>query len=210
MLIATGAFLLTLVIYFKQRQKKALSYEIVASTPLLNVSEEVKNRLQIFYEGKIVQQLHLIILRIFNSGNVPIKSDEYEEPIKVCFNADPLSVEIIESDPNDVRASFSVEKDTIKINPMLLNKGDGIRVKALTSKPCTNPSITSHIVGVKRIERFAGMEQRYNYLIVIGLCAGLAGMFLGSLVSWSNILVIVGFSLALYGFYGIGKTGKKV
>jgi len=205
MLIGVVTFFVTFVFALSQRQKKAISYQIVSNTALLSVSEEIKDKFQMTYQGRIVQQPHLVIVKIFNSGNVPIKSKDYEEPLIVHFEADPqlISIEIIESDPNDVKASFKVENSAIVIEPKLLNKADSIRIKALTGKPCSNPNVTGRIEGVKRIMEFTGLKQIYYYFIAgIGTGISLMGLLLGSQYPWSAPMTIGG---GLLGLYGLSK-----
>lgn len=65
-------------IYFKQRQRKNISFEVLSNSSLLSVQDEIKKDVQILYKGKLVQQVNLILLRLVNSGNVPILSVDFE------------------------------------------------------------------------------------------------------------------------------------
>ena len=83
-LISFAAILVAAVIYFKQRQRKNISFELLSNSSLLSVQEEVKKDVQILYKGKLVQA-NLILLRLVNSGNVEVRSSDFEGPYQ--YNA---------------------------------------------------------------------------------------------------------------------------
>ena len=84
-LLTIAAIVVSVIIYLKQRQRRSLSYEIVSATPLLSVEEDIKKDLQISYKGKPVEQVHLVMIKILNSGSLPIPSKDYEQPITISF-----------------------------------------------------------------------------------------------------------------------------
>src|SRR5688500_12158935 len=79
------ALVATIIIYLLQRRKKSLVYEVVTSAPLLSMSDEVKGKVQILYEGSPVQLVHLLIINIFNDGNLGIQASDFERPLVFQF-----------------------------------------------------------------------------------------------------------------------------
>jgi len=77
------AILAAFVIFFLQWQRKAISYGIITDASVVSVSDKVKDRIQILYDGMQVQNLRLIEIRIQNTGNLPIKPDDYVEPLVI-------------------------------------------------------------------------------------------------------------------------------
>ena len=72
-IIGFVAIIVPIVVYvFLQRRKKGLSYEIIASTPLISLQQAIKDRVVILYDGIKIETMHLLLLRVFNSGTVPI------------------------------------------------------------------------------------------------------------------------------------------
>lgn len=69
------------IIYKRQKNRKAFSWQIEANFLLFyppDVIEQVVGKLQILLEGKPVNDLRLIIFKIWNSGNTPIGIQDYE------------------------------------------------------------------------------------------------------------------------------------
>jgi hypothetical protein len=198
--------IITIGLYFMQRQKKAISFEILSDNALLSVRNEIKSKLQVLYDGKAVKQVYLTLIRIFNSGNVPIQPSDYLQPIEMCFgnNAQILSAEVIESDPKNLDMSLTVEGDKIILKSTLFNKDEYLKIKTLTTESCHQLTVTGRIVGVKQIKKFEGVKFWIYPTIGIGLLMQFAGYFLGS-PSLSPALVIVGGIIALFGLRSFRK-----
>lgn len=69
--------IITYWIYRKQRSRKELSYQVVYMAPIALVRTDFKDRIEIKFDGKPVRNMNLLILKIWNSGNVAIKSEEH-------------------------------------------------------------------------------------------------------------------------------------
>jgi hypothetical protein len=48
--------------FSKRVPRKALSYDITSLTPLLSVKDEIKGKLEIYFDGKPVQDVRLVVL----------------------------------------------------------------------------------------------------------------------------------------------------
>lgn len=194
------AILLTLLATFIQRQKKALSYEVLSVTPLLNISEKAESKLQVFYEGKIVLQPHLAVLKIQNSGNTSIIEADYAEPVEISFDQglQLVAAEVINVDPVNLKPSIDVSNNKITLSPLLLNKGDCLEIKAITDKPFKVINVTGRIIGVKRITEFASMKRRYQYFTALGIGVMITGLILGAQNFIGLILILAGSTVGLY------------
>ena len=73
------AIIISIILWRTQRRRKALSYDIISRAPLLSVDDEIKGKLKIYFDGKPVQDIHLVLVKIINSGNVPIVSTDYRD-----------------------------------------------------------------------------------------------------------------------------------
>lgn len=177
-IIAILAILISCFLYWKQRRNKALSYEILSRTPLLSVKEEVKGKLQILFDKKPVQQVHLVEIRLGNSGNVPILANDFERPVSLSFGEEGqiLSASIVETNPDSLRASIVSDGKKVVLMPTLLNQGDSIKLKMLVSKFKNQIAVDGRIVGVKDIQPSSENPLRYLIPAAIGFFMFLVGV----------------------------------
>ncbi|MDA2236431.1 hypothetical protein PDM89_25900 [Bacillus cereus] len=153
-----NAFLLTIVsislsIYFyrKNKKKKELSYQEVSTAPLI---KQLHNKVSVYIDDEeIKQNLHLVILKIFNSGNEPVKKEDFETGILINFTnsyrtSKVFDVEIHKKNPSDLQCTiynygFGEEWE---INPLLLNPKEEVLIKLLVTD-YDKITLSSRIVG---------------------------------------------------------------
>jgi hypothetical protein len=224
--LALAAVVVSILLLWMQRRRKALSYEIISRTPLLSVEEEVKGKLQILFDDKPVQDVYLVVARIINTGNVPIVSTDYEDPVNLSFgeNSQILTIDSSETNPDSLRVSTSIEKAKVVLAPILLNRGDSITIKMLISQFDDEIKVDGHIAGVKSIQKL--VEGRFqNYILMMsGMVISLVGL---TLLGQANpprppisekltqnwpymILFILGYALVLIGSFRLTRFWKKV
>src|ERR1700693_5033081 len=100
-----GVFVTVLVavfVYLKQKNRKEIVVEIISDALVLSVGKELKDRVQVIYGDKYINDARLIVLRILNSGNVPILPSDYIEPIKFKFSkgSEILDTEVLYTEPS--------------------------------------------------------------------------------------------------------------
>lgn len=177
---ALAAIIVAILVFWLQRRRKILSYEVVTLTPLLSVEEEIEGRVQILFDGSPIKDVHLIELRIINSGNVPIVTSDYEHPVNLSFgeNAHILSAEVSKTDPENLQATANAENTKIILTPILLNSGDSITLKMLVSQFSGRLSVNGRIVGVKEIQKYSEGRAQYFALTFGGMALVMTGMIL--------------------------------
>lgn len=195
------AIIIPVILYWKTRQKKALSYT-VSSSPLLSVKDEIKKKVQILYDGKPVEQVHLTVFKIINSGNVPITPEDYKTPIALNFGKDSeiLTGSITKTEPENLEPTFHFKSGIATVEPLLLNRKDFITINMLVKK-YENISISGRIVGVKEIKLFKKASRKYSALYLAGMFMvgfGVAAVTSLGLGAWGTIIAIAGTLLALY------------
>lgn len=171
-------------IFFKmQHQHKALSYKILSYTPLV-IRDVIGEKLQIVFEGKPVEDVYLSIIKIYNSGNTPIVSNDYERPINLYFgeNSQILTNEVIEKNPDNLEVTTHIEGTKIMLDPLLLNKKDSITLKIILSQPDisnNNINIDGRIVGVKEIKEITENVIFHTLQVLsVGVLLGIVGSIL--------------------------------
>jgi len=124
---------------------------------------------QVLFDNKIVSDARLIILRIWNSGNVAITKEEYSRPIKFFFGdkTEVLDAEIVETVPKNINASLTKNLTTVTLEPVLLNPKEVIILKVLLTRYKGKLSVDARIVGTKQ-------EIRSNDLLWEGTTATIA------------------------------------
>ena len=155
------------VIFSLQIRRKALTYTILTNTGLISDSDKSKDNIQIHYSGRVIPNIRLVELRIKNSGNLPIKPDDYVEPLRIrSLNSNILSSEV--RDTYSLGASVELSSPTeIVLNKTLLNPKDFFDVKLLLSGGTAELAVTGRIVGVTTIQNLTGREVHYYILLAL-------------------------------------------
>ena len=208
-LLGLVAIFVSIFVFLKQRMHKSLSYEILSLNPLLSVKNEIKSELQILYRGKTVEQVHLIVLKIINTGNMPILSKDYEHPISLSFGEEAkiLTAEITEKNPDSLRPSARIEEKGVVLTPILLNSEDSVTLKMLVTR-FSKFTVYGRIAGVKEIKEVEKRMLRYFIAIVAGIALQITGLFLPLNSPLRAITVIAGALLALFALSRL-PTKKK-
>jgi len=191
-----GAFLglvaicVTIILYLRQRSRRALTFDILSCTSLISEPEEAEGCLQIVFGEQRVHQVYLLMIRITNSGNQPIESTHYERPLTLCVKepARILTAEVVETN----RSSLSTELlpggadkwesrlppdltldtnlRTIPLRSILLNGGDSFVIKMLVSEYRPGDfSLDGRVVGVSDIEKTKRRPWLQWYWLLVGL-----------------------------------------
>ena len=186
------------MIYYAQRKKKKLSYEILSSTQLLSIEEEIKGKVKVLYEGYDVKNVYLLSFKFINNGNQPISSDDFEKPLNILLNkkATILTVEIIREEPSNLGLNFDVNNNNISFDPLLLNVRDSFSIKSLVSDFEGPPVIEGRIKGVKTISKYVeGIVSDLIITMTSLVSFGIAMIYMGELgtFNFSNVSITKSF-----------------
>lgn len=160
----------TIIMYLIQRQRKRLSYDVISTSQLLTIREELEGKLQVLYEGQPAHDIRLLVVKLMNSGNIAVSSSDYERP--VSFETGPsskiLSAVVTEVDPQNLDADVTVGDGRVTLKPLLLNPADSVTMKILVSD-CIKPiTVDGRIIGVNKIgnvEKASG-----HYVLILSGC----------------------------------------
>jgi hypothetical protein len=180
-IIGVLAILVSIGIYLLQRNNKRLAYSLLTVTPLLSVNDEIRGKIKIKYGRKNIQNIHLVLLKIENNGNVAIPSSDYEKPITFLFeDSEILSIEVVEVSPKNLKPTITAELSRFTVDRILLNKKDYLVIKLLFSNYASKIDVDTRILGVKEIQRFERKNElrREQRLIIEALMV----MFLLSVI----------------------------
>ncbi len=159
--VAILAVIVAIAIYRKQTRKE-FAFEVITDTPILSIRKEVKGKVQVSLGNAPVDNARLVILKLWNLGNISISPNDYIEPLKLSFGDDAviLDADVLETIPSEhldtVKASLKQDRGSIKLEPLLLNRGDSITLKVLVTQPQITKEIkvNARIIGISKILHF--------------------------------------------------------
>lgn len=179
------------VIFFLQIRKKTLTYTVLTNSGLVPVSDEGESNIQIRYKGKAVPKVRLVEIRIKNSGSLPIKPEDYIQPLSLRLpNSNILSSEV--SDVHSLGAYIESKlsnSSEIVLSKTLLNPTDFFDVKILLADGAADLSVVGRIVGVSKIQNLTGRE--VNYYILLSLVAVNVLALIARLLGWLDFRIII-------------------
>jgi phosphate transport system substrate-binding protein len=125
-------------IYHLQRKQKEITYQVISDAPVASVNEEVKDRVEIRFDGSPVKDLSILVLKVWNSGNTAIRAEDYFEPIKFDFKGRTVvSSDVLETEPialidqDAIKTFLTQGNESIKLPKFPLNQKDAISLKIL-------------------------------------------------------------------------------
>lgn len=189
-IIACITLIVTLIIYFLQKNKKGLSYEITAKNSLLTTREKIEGKIKILYDDSEVQNVNFIEIKITNTGNIGIPANDYERPIRFIFGPDTkiLSSEIIKSNPDNLNTALDINQNEFIIQPVLMNSKDSITIKSIISNSTDDVIIVD--ARVKDVKKIKKQGESYLSLIfgLVGIVLTMVGLI--QLTSYENVIKI--------------------
>lgn len=164
-----AAITVPLIIYFLQKSKKRLAYEVVSNTQLVGVKTEVQNKIKIYYENKLVENVYLVSIRLINSGNQPISIDDFARPINIQLgsNTKILTCEVLEQNPKDLDVSILKMQNSFEIQPLLLNPNDSLTLSILLSDYREELEVSARVKGVRNIETYSEPQPLLNIILML-------------------------------------------
>lgn len=196
-IISFIALLLTIWLANKQSQRKEVLWDITKYTSLssFNISDKVK--VTITFENAGLEDVSLVHLKLWNSGNVEVLCEDYNVPIRFSFGKEArvLDAKVLKGVPSNIKdiASIIVKPDGITLKPLLLNSKDSIELEVLLNKfsgSVYDIKIDGRIAGVKQLGR-----QYENESYIRSISASLFKI---------TILGIKGLALGILGFVILG------
>lgn len=195
---------LTLTIYFKNKKRKELSYEVLSATSLIMSDDQIRNKIQIMMDGEEIKgDVHLVLLKIKNTGNIHIEPKDFEDDINIdIYDGAILIAEISETKPSNLAVKIDNLGGLLgitSISPLLLNPKDEITVKLLVQDYQNNAVVSSRIAGIKEVVK---IKNRINYWPNISFLSSILLVIIGMYITfWSLLgetgLIIISFLIVL-------------
>jgi hypothetical protein len=174
-------------IYLRQRNIKRFEYQTLTSRELM-VDTKIggDKELRVSYGEREANDPRLTLLKLLNSGRVEIRSDDFEQPIRVVASpkASIVFTEVVGTNPDDLHPIITIVNErTLELKPLLLNAKDWVELQLLVDGDPTPLELSGRIAGVQRIND-ANVRLRRNQLIQsqFGMAIGILSAILGLLI----------------------------
>jgi hypothetical protein len=170
-IIAVLAIIVSIVIFFLQRSTKSLDYEVVADRAILAPTPQFGGKgLEVSLNGVPLRDPHLVVLRFVNFGDIPIRRDDFEIPLRISFPSGTtiLSAQLSRTNPPNLQVKLTGGKgSSLLIEPLLLNDGDYFEIQMLVDGS-EEPSVGGRVVGVHAFRRYRPRDavSRYEKVII--------------------------------------------
>ncbi len=166
--LSVGAFGAYLALKsFRRNFIKKLSYKIVTDSILIgNLSDEIKQNVEILYKDYKVNNVSFIELNIYNSGFKAIEINDFNEQIHIKLNREAhiLQYNVSKCKPNNLKVQLSKNHSELFVEPILLNSKDTFNIEMIVSD-YKNLIIESRIKDIKGILNESVNKKKYSNLI---------------------------------------------
>ena len=152
-----------IILGFKQLERKSFSYNI-SDTPIISINEKLDD-VTVTYKGRPVENLRVVIVYLWNSGNKVIREEDFKVPVSFCATqtarGNSLVVAQIIKEPEGAQTEIIDHKVghhsyRTALKPILFNPGDRVVVKIIIADyggENLDVNITGRIAGVKAFKR---------------------------------------------------------
>jgi amino acid transporter len=133
--------IIAITAYRQQLRHREISYQLISNAPIVSINKAVESQVEITLDGNPVKNARLLVIKIWNSGNVGIKTEDYLEPISFEFETGKaISGYILETEPKALidpkleKTFLTVEPNSIELSKFPLNPKDSITFTTLLTE----------------------------------------------------------------------------
>lgn len=138
---------------------KDVEYSLLSESKLVDVGVGLEGwpEIKILYKDEELKDAAFLIVKIKNTGTLPITKQDFQEPISMLFGRNDvvLGYRKVDSFPDDLVVSGTIHSGSLVFKPLLLNPGDGMVVEVLVKGGAKLDSITGRITGVASFKEAA-------------------------------------------------------
>jgi hypothetical protein len=110
---------------------------------------------QVLLDGEPAVKIGLVLIDIENTGNEPIRPEEFVKPLVFEFTANTrvISAEVTRTKPENLGATVSLDTSSVTVAPLLMNSGDEMSIKVLLRQFDGKVRGDARIVGIREVKR---------------------------------------------------------
>lgn len=189
-LFAPTATLLAIVVsvyLFVLQRRKEISYHVLWCQPLIELKGKMRDRIKIEFDGHPAGDSTFLVVRVSNSGHVPIHPGDYQVKLALDtgVSSNVVMAEVVETEPEGLGDQSmaeplieSVQHNKVTLRPMLLNRHDSVTIQLLVEDFSGKVTMTGHVQGMRNLRPY-----RESPLIPTMMIHG------GQAVSWTAMFI---------------------
>lgn len=164
-------------LWFYYSDARSLRVQIISKTSLQpSTTAHALPGLTISLEGQELEKPYLTVLEIINDGGREIPASAFESPleIKTQDSVKVARAEVTVVSPRDIQPKIERGQNVLKLQPLLLNKSDSIRIAFITSGGFPEFSSRGRIEGITSIPIEDTGVKLSEWRRLFQVCAGFA------------------------------------
>jgi hypothetical protein len=179
-----------LIWFFLQKESTDLSVTVTSKTSVVSLNSDFSDGVEVYHNKKPINGLFVADIKIKNEGNRPIEKADFDTPLKVEFNGEVIKpVKLVSTEPAGLPVDASVDKQSVVINPLLINPEDTFHIQVKVVNPENNELDISPSARIRAIKEltfnpYSDTDDPW-YSFVLGIIASL--LAITSLVSSKNL-----------------------
>ena len=200
-LLATLAVIVPIIILFISQRKKKLTCIFYPLLSLVDVRNEVKDKIKIYYNDELIENLSMGKVNVKNSGNLSILKEDIIKPLEFIFGVQTkimdFSITALKEEGIEIELKHNADKNSIQCSFDLLNKDDEFTLEYVYFGDNKKvPEVVSRIDGIKRVyvEDYTFSEVKEKRLQFVGNLY----IVLGLVMTISSIFAIILYSKPVY------------
>lgn len=147
-LVAVFAAIIAWATYRSQRSRRELEYLVLSTQRLVN--PRVAQDLDVFFDGRAVDDPSLTVLRLVSTGVKGIPATTFETPLTITLHGATsiVSASVSAVRPEGLPVKLTTDANQAHIEPLLLNPGDFIEIQALAAGQPDRVDVEARIADV--------------------------------------------------------------
>jgi len=176
-------------ISMSQNQSKSVDVSVSNVTPIVEKQAGGIEDIVVTVSGVPIDKPYLSIIKIANSGGLPVTREDYEKPLEISVgeNVQIIKAIVSETIPKGISANITWERNKFFFHPALLNPEDTVIVNVLTGSATPVFDATGRISGIKNISIKEKSDKPFK--MVMG---GMLSIF--ALICLTAALIVFNFS----------------
>jgi hypothetical protein len=173
---------------YARRPRRALAYVGPSVPPLFfnpHPHQKLDLDLTVLLDGQPIKDPHVFMLHLVNTGNQPIRPEDFEHELIIDFGYGAEVVDVnVTGYPPSIPTMAMWSGPHIEVQPLLLNPGDTLEISGVVAQPNGLPSVTARIAGISELTALGiprprptrSMLKKRPPIALLGLAAITAGI----------------------------------
>lgn len=154
LLVAMCGLVLPIALWQYDLSATSVSTRVISSVPLNFSKLPTVDDVEVRLGGRILTKPYVSTIVISNDGSKPIPTANFEVPLQISAidGVKLVRATPTRSSPEELVPRVVVGQDSFRLEPLLLNQGDEIKIVVVTEGGQPSFKITGRINGVRKLE----------------------------------------------------------